>query len=205
VRGRVPRFLRFLGLGIGLLLLAYVGRFLFLFPWSPQALIFRDELEPADLIVVLEGEYEFRLQYAFFLAEDGYANRIYSPGYDRNEKKEELIKRLLEQSTAPIQMFFDTDASSTYEEALRVREFTEEHDIRSILLVTSNYHSLRSHWIFEKVLSGVKVISAPLPPEDNWFDPDEVEWGSFAHEIYRYEQLKVAAYYFAYGWRFYGW
>ena len=174
-----------------------------IFPWSPQELIYRDELETADLIVVLEGEYTKRLRYAYSLVETGYADRIYSPGYTPREHKAELIDSLRENSSFPITMDFDSGATSTFEEALRVREFAELHGIKSILLVTSNYHSYRSWWIFTRVLAGIKVVSAPLPPDSNWFSPIEVEKGSFAHEIYRSEQLKFAAYYFAYLWRRY--
>jgi len=197
------RYLRLTGCTIAAGLLLYTVRLLLIFPWTPPDLVRRDALEPADLIVVLEGEYGSRLRHAFSLVERGYADRIYSPGYDSNEEKERLVQSLLEQCSVPVRMYFDTEAPSTYEEALRTREFAKQHRIESILLVTSNYHSYRSRWVFSKVLGDVEIVSATMPPDDNWFSLEGVEPGTFAFRIYRKEQLKFAAYYLAFGWRLY--
>jgi len=116
-------------------------------------------------------------------------------------EKQQLIERLLERSSVPVQLHFGEGASSTYGEARRTRVFAKRHGVESVLLVTSNYHSYRSGWIFRRLLGGVEVISATPPPEDNWFDPEQVKPGSFAARIFRKEQLKFAAYYFAFGWR----
>jgi uncharacterized SAM-binding protein YcdF (DUF218 family) len=49
--------------------------------------------------------------------------------------------------------------SNTYDEALLVRSHVEKQQIRSILVVTSAYHSRRSLWTYRRVLgyNGVRI------------------------------------------------
>ncbi|HEX8501081.1 MAG TPA: YdcF family protein [Pyrinomonadaceae bacterium] len=56
--------------------------------------------------------------------------------------------------------------ASTYEEALLLREQAAARGLRSLLVVTSGYHSRRALWTFERVLggSGVRVGVAPAAP-----------------------------------------
>ncbi len=205
VKGRRGRLawlvVKIAGFLFALVLLAFLFGFLILFPWTPDRLLYYESPEPADLIVVLEGEFNWRIGYALKLVEQGFSQQILVPGYDPSERKEKLLKEIRNEFSDRVEIHMASVTSSTLEEAFRVRDFVREHDVGAILLVTSNFHSYRSWWIFRKILRGVKVISTPIPQEDSWFSPDKVEAGSFAHKIYKLEQLKFALYYLMYGWR----
>ncbi len=200
-RRRVKLAVKIVGIAVGSAVLIFLLGFLILFPWSPQKLLYYETPEAADLVVVLEGEFNQRIRYAFNLVEQGFSQTILVPGYDPSERKDMFLADLRVKFPAPVRIRMGTVTSSTLEEALIVRDFVKVNEIRSILLVTSNFHSYRSWWIFRKILRGVRVISAPIPQEDSWFDPHKVEAGSFAHKICKLEQLKFALYYLLYGWR----
>jgi uncharacterized SAM-binding protein YcdF (DUF218 family) len=82
---------------------------------------------------------------------------------------------------------FAQDADSTAEEAAALARFSSEHHFRSAILVTSNYHTRRARYIFEKVFPSSSAISVAAA-RDGDFDPDH--WWEkrkseelFAHEI----------------------
>jgi uncharacterized SAM-binding protein YcdF (DUF218 family) len=66
---------------------------------------------------------------------------------------------------------FPQDADNTREEALALRTFVTEKNWRSVILVTSNYHTRRARYIFQHVFPEsiiVRVASA----RDGGFDPE---------------------------------
>jgi uncharacterized SAM-binding protein YcdF (DUF218 family) len=63
------------------------------------------------------------------------------------------------------------DADSTREEAGAVEKLVMEHHWKSVVVVTSNYHTRRTRYIFQKVFpSGVAVSVASA--RDGDFDPE---------------------------------
>jgi uncharacterized SAM-binding protein YcdF (DUF218 family) len=66
---------------------------------------------------------------------------------------------------------FPQDADNTREEALALRALVTEKNWRSVIVVTSNYHTRRARYIFQRVFPGsvtVRVASA----HDGEFDPE---------------------------------
>jgi len=68
-------------------------------------------------------------------------------------------------------LVFPHDADSTAEEAAALARFSSEHHFRSIILVTSNYHTRRALYIFEKSFPSSISVSAAAA-RDGDFDPD---------------------------------
>src|ERR1044072_7965123 len=66
--------------------------------------------------------------------------------------------------------------SSTYEEALRLREYAAARGLRTLLVVTSAYQVRRARWTFEKVFAGssVAVSFEAVPPGDE--TPPPLTW-----------------------------
>jgi hypothetical protein len=66
------------------------------------------------------------------------------------------------------------DANSTIEEALVLRRCLEDHGWRSVIVVTSNYHTRRAGIIWSRVLSGAHppFIMSAWGVDDGVFDPD---------------------------------
>lgn len=66
---------------------------------------------------------------------------------------------------------FPQDADNTGEEAAALAKFCSERRFRSVILVTSNYHTRRARYIFEKAFpSSISVSVASA--RDGDFDPD---------------------------------
>jgi uncharacterized SAM-binding protein YcdF (DUF218 family) len=177
-------------------LLYFVLNLLLIFPWSPSALVTADELKPCDLIVILGGGRFERIDYAFSLAARGYGKTLFLPN-PGNAKTGEYLREKLRNAAGSLRFFAGRGAVSTYEEALATRNFAAAHSIRSILLVTSPYHSLRAAWIFRKVMPRVAVISAPCCLGG-------VTLGKKLEYYYPGEREKFLFYYLLFAWRDFG-
>jgi len=167
--------LRFIKL---LFLIAFVGGLLllshgFLLSKAATLLIRKDEMKPADVIVVLAGEQEERVIYGVKLFKDDWArkDRIVMAGGPLVWKHTwaSLMKEQAEALGIPGKKILLEDKSkSTEEAALYTKEILQQHGFKSIILVTSPYLSHRASLIFHKVLgSEYKIISAPA--EESWF------------------------------------
>jgi len=70
-------------------------------------------------------------------------------------------------------------ATSTFDEARLVRDYCRAHELKSILVVTTAFHTARSRWVFQEVLreTGIKIHLAaadhPFFTEANWYAKDE--------------------------------
>lgn len=140
-------------------------------------LLKKDELKPADVIVVLSGESRERVEYGVRLFQEDWAKRdriIFTGGpvvwkYSWAALMRDHAISLGLPSRAAI---LEEKSGSTEEEARYVRDILRSHGFRSIILVTSPYHSRRASAIFGKVMGeDVKIISAPA--EESWFRFDK--------------------------------
>jgi len=129
----------------------------------------------ADVIVLLAGSYEERAPHAaslfsagsadcIILTDDG-VRRGWSRKHQRNLYSSERCTEELVQRGVPRQSIIALPfyKSGTVYDAIAVRNYATSHNIGSILLVTSNYHSRRSLWIFQRVLNDLPVIVAVDP------------------------------------------
>jgi uncharacterized SAM-binding protein YcdF (DUF218 family) len=127
-------------------------------------LIVQDNLHPADLIHPLGGGYD-RLDYAVKLYKQGYGHRIFVTGDD-----DAVIYRqyVIAKGTPAENVFPDKSwSTTTYEEALELKEFVErDESIKSLIILGAPYQMRRAEWIFEKVLGDrVRLLFAPVPFE----------------------------------------
>jgi uncharacterized SAM-binding protein YcdF (DUF218 family) len=157
---------------------------------AARALILSAELERADAVVVLggSGSYIERAQSAAQLFREGRAPRIiltndgqrsgWSSSEQRNPFFFERAREELERAGVPAERIqvLPPVVSSTYEEALVLREYTTMHGLRSILVVTSPYHSRRALWMLQRVFakSGVEVGLKPSAAGEQ--TPRPVSW-----------------------------
>jgi len=145
---------------------------------AARALVVRDELPRADVIVVLSGasEYVERTRYAAELWRRGVAPKIvltndnlrggWNSEQQRNtyfvEREAEELRRAGVPS-AQIEALPEPVAS-TYDEAVRLRAYASERGVSSVVVVTSAYHSRRAAWTMRRVFreSGVRVGMSPV-------------------------------------------
>lgn len=182
-----------------------------LLSWAAaKALIVRSDLARADAIAVLAGSatYLERTDWASRLFKEGRAPVIiltndnvhghWAVAQQRNPLLVELAAEELQRKGVPaekIEVISET-ASNTHEEALRLREYAINHDLRSILIVTSSYHSRRALWTLRRVFkgSGIEIgldtpgtgVQTPVPAA--WW------WHSSGWKIVPGEYMKIIYY-----------
>jgi uncharacterized SAM-binding protein YcdF (DUF218 family) len=154
----------------------------------------KDDLKPADVIVVLGGEVRERVEYGVKLFDEGWArkNRLIMTGGPVVGKHTfaGMMKEQAEELGVPGKFVLLADRSrSTEQDAQYAGEILKKNGYKSIILVTSPYHSRRASIIFRKALPGIRVISAPADKSwlsfDQWWkrprDRDTVlsEWSKF--------------------------
>ena len=135
-------------------------------PFLANLLIVEKPLEKADAIWVLGGSstYIERDQKAAELYKQGVAPKIIvvndgvMSGWNQNEQRnipiEELSKRELIAQGVPISAIevLPKLVDSTKDEADLLVETAQTRQLKSVLLVTSAYHSRRTLWTFERVV-----------------------------------------------------
>jgi len=141
---------------------------IFIVPKLGQWLVVTDELQESDLIVVLMGSVYDRVLEAVDLYDEGYSDKVvFINSY--LAAKDVIINRgikvygntMLSKMAAmdlgvseDDAIVLDGNSRSTNDEAMTIREYVKNNkEIKSIILVTSKFHSRRAKQIFKKALS----------------------------------------------------
>jgi len=134
----------------------------------------KDQIKPADVIVVLGGEQTERVKFSAKLFKEGWArkDRVIMSGGPVVWKftLAYLMKEHAKYLGVPARaIILEEKSESTEENAKYVKEILLKRGYKSIILVTSPYHSKRSYIIFQKVMGDeIEIISVPVPVEDSW-------------------------------------
>ncbi len=148
-----------------------------LFRWAGEAWVVDQGPTKADAIVVLsDDDYQAdRARRAAELYHAGWAPQVVASGRMLRPYASiaDLMQRDLKDQGVPARAIvrFGNRAQDTIEEALAVRELVEERGWHRVLVVTSNYHTRRTGYIYRKVFPReieVRVVSAP----DAGFNPE---------------------------------
>lgn len=119
---------------------------------------------PAELIAVFMGN-AGRVEAGKALYQQGYAPRLlFSPSTEKQLRR-------LPASFGP-GLIIEEQARTTFENALYTRRLILQHNIRSVMLVTSQYHMPRSYFLMQAALlgSGVQVYRYPVVNERQAFN-----------------------------------
>ena len=126
-------------------------------------LVFQDELEPSDAIVVLTGSNSGnRIEEAIRVFDKGmgkvlvFSGYSYYPGMDSHRgMKQYAIKLGVPDDKIVAQKA--TGEISTWGEALANIKLLESLKAKSLILVTSSFHTRRSHWVYERAIKSLKM------------------------------------------------
>ncbi|HEX8424166.1 MAG TPA: YdcF family protein [Pyrinomonadaceae bacterium] len=159
---------------------------------AARALVVREELPRADVILVLSGasEYVERTRHAAELFKAGVAPKIvltndnlrggWNSAQQRNPFFVERAAEELRRAGVPDAQIeaLPEPVTSTYDEAVRLRAYAAERRLRSVLVVTSAYHSRRARWTMRRVFrdSGVRVSVAPVGTGGAAETPSAANW-----------------------------
>lgn len=163
-------------------------------------------LEKADAIAVLSGSVPDRILEAIDIYKRGYAPTIIltkeekPPGYDKllnlgikipeeYDINQMIALKLGVPSTSIV--IIDERADSTYKEEQALYEFLKKRNLKSVILVTSKYHSTRATELFNFVAQGEKIKLITRPSKYDTFDPRN--WWNirrdFKQVLFEYEKL----------------
>ena len=198
---------------LGVLLAFFILVGIFIVPELGQWLVVEDELQESDLIVVLMGSVYDRILEAVDLYDEGYSDKVVLIN-SYLAAKDIIIDRGIEaygntmlSKMAAMDLgvpdddiiVLDGNSRSTNDEAMTIREYVRNNkEIKSIILVTSKFHSGRAKKIFEKALSvldrEINIYCSPSKYDPSnvshwWRNREDFEWVVF-------EYLKLANYYF---------
>lgn len=132
--------------------------------FSGILLVTQDVPQSADMIVVLGGEVSGRAEKAIELYRKGLAPHLLITGATDAER---IRQRIIAGGVPASAISLETEASSTFENGKFSSKLLVKKNVRSLLLVTSWFHSRRASLVFKRLLPQVKVISAPtetVPP-----------------------------------------
>ena len=155
-----------------------------------RLLITESPIEKADAIVVLGGSanYKERARAAAKLLQEGRSPRVLvtndnmrGPWSSAQQRNPFFYERALEEiknagvSTTSVELL-PQPVASTHEEAELVRQYAEEHQLHSVLIVTSAYHSRRALWVFSRVFrdTGIRIGLINVRPGDE--SPRPATW-----------------------------
>jgi uncharacterized SAM-binding protein YcdF (DUF218 family) len=161
-------------------------------------LVVRDKLGRADVILVISGDNNGeRVSAAVDLFKQGYAKRLLMSGGPLawHLTNAEWMKRQALAAGIPSPAILTQDRSlSTLEDAQFSLPIVRENNYRSVILVTSPYHTRRAAAVFKKIFErqGIKVMVYPAPhsdfdPHDWWMrheDTADVVWEYVARAMY---------------------
>lgn len=161
--------------------------------FAADELIVEDPLEKSDAIIVLSDDnfYADRVTRAAELYRQGLAPVVVASGVRLRPYAgiSELMTHDLVERGVPKEhiLAFPQDADDTREEALALKTLVAQKNWKSVIVVTSNYHTRRARFIFRTIFpSEVRIEMGSARDAD--FDP--VDWyvhrrglKRFAHEV----------------------
>lgn len=151
----------------------------------------------SDAIIVLGGEIKGeRTKRAVELYNQGLAGTlIFSDGTDlswRTKAVDEMTALASQLGVPDVAIKKETDSRSTYENAFYSKKVVLDSGFKSAIVVTTDWHSKRSKFIFDKVFEGsnIKLTYANAPDDridslkDWWKDSEKqqivlTEWAKF--------------------------
>jgi len=147
-----------------------------IFRFVAESWVLEDSLDKADALIVLSDDnfYADRATRAAELFREGKAAAVVASGRRLRPRAgiAELMEHDLVERGVPKEKIvrFVHDADSTKEEAEALRNLVKEKKWRSVIVVTSNYHTRRARYIFRRVFpQGIEIRVASA--RDGDFDP----------------------------------
>ncbi|MEW6067779.1 MAG: YdcF family protein [Nitrospirota bacterium] len=170
------RFLKIIIAVAVIIFLLYISHG-FILEKAGRHLYYKDEMKPADVIVILGGEETERVIYGVKLFKEGWArkDRIILAGGPVvwRHTWASLMKGHAVSLGVPKNAIILEDKSRNAEEgAIFTKKILDKYKYKSCVIVTSPYHSRRAAKTFKKVMGDeINVISAPC--NKSWFSFDE--------------------------------
>ncbi len=146
-----------------------------------------DNTTLTDAIVVLTGR-KGRVQLGFHLIQQGLAKKLFISGVHPTVKLPALLNQQhLEGLDYPHDLGTNLgyQAQNTRGNALETQQWVYQNHIKSVRLVTSNYHMIRSLMLFRRQLPNTFIIAHPIIEKQEWSWQSLATLGSEYHKFLR--------------------
>ena len=148
-------------------------------------------LNRADVIFVLNGDYNTRPFYAVDLYDQRKAPRIAIAQAESSPAEQlglvqnvtDIAVKVMESEGVPADDIYilskNQPVTSTFDEVAAIHQYLIDNNYDSVILVTSQMHTRRARWILEKELEGssisIQVAGSPHPTFDasNWWTVED--------------------------------
>ena len=164
-------------------------------------LVQSDKLEKVDAVVVFSGDNGPRTEKAVKLLKEGYADYLILSGgkvYDDVTMAELMKNHAIKLGVDEYKILIDDKAATTHENAEFTKEIIEENNFKSVIVVTSDYHTRRSKLAMEKslentLIDGEKVEVRVTPSKEEKFT---TKWWTSGNSVLMVisEYLKLIGY-----------
>ncbi len=135
--------------------------------WKEISLITPDIKNRTDAIVVLTGGSE-RVRNALYFLNRNFADKLFISGVNTDVKIHEIFSLHNYNSATEAKLsnrvFLGYSANDTYQNALEIERWVRRNNIKSIRLITSNYHLRRALFEVKERLSDIKIIPHAVIP-----------------------------------------
>ncbi len=168
-------------------------------------LIVEDDISRADVIVILGGGGPGRVEHAVKLYQSDYANWIIATGIKRNLPglvitwPQLAMKHAVSLGVPESVFILEERPTSTYEDALYIKEDMLDRGFKSAIIVSSPYHMRRVRMIFRKIFEDKEDIFLQFSPvEDSDFQTHR--WWTREGDLINVvnEYCKLVLYFFKY-------
>ncbi len=154
--------------------------------------------EKTDAIIVLTGGQE-RIAEGIKLLNHNYAPKLLISGVAREAKMEQLLEQQHLPKDEAKQVDFSKikmgrEAVNTVGNALETADWVKANNIKSIRLVTANYHMPRALVEFKKQMPDLKIIENPVFPENfqrNYWQEDQFTRRLIVIEYIKYLMAQI--------------
>lgn len=167
----------------------------YLLPGMASFLVFKTNLNHADVIIILGGDSE-RVPYGVKLYKANYSDKIIVTGRGANLSREAAIKL----GVPSKDVISENKSTTTYEDAQFSRNIMLQNNFTSAIVVSSPYHMRRASWLFGRVFKDDNVTLLYSPVDNSWFKIEK--WWKNEREIQVViDEYAKFVYYTLYFWR----
>lgn len=138
-------------------------------------LIYGDRLKPSDSVVALGGGNESRVAEAVALIHDHYGQWLIitepgeiEPGAGMGSRFFRTVA--IEEGLSEHAIFItEGTQGSTHDEAVAVMQLMQKHQMKSVIVVTDPFHTMRTRIIFRDVFEGSGLEIRVHPVQNHWY------------------------------------
>lgn len=156
-----------------------------------EYMVVHDSLQPSDIIFVLNGDVATRPYQVAKLVKQHLADKVVIARAENSIAAEmglaqnvtdtsvSVMKRAGVPEEMIVQLPFGRGVTSTFEEAMALRDYAQKTGLHRAIVVTSAIHTRRGRWIIQRELAGarVEILMSPAPDprytSSNWWRQED--------------------------------